>query len=213
MRSSRNKSEKLVGAVVRSVIRDVTHVYPYFLVLYAVALLLSTFFPRLSGAFYWPAVHGSVIFFGLLVLASGIAGAGRASNPLMRSFRVPMRSAVRALRLFNFGRIRLALSEARAGFVRARRRVAVTVIVIGVALCLHANPWDIALLLYAVATIVYRVIDIRVTAVIALALLAACPVSQVFGTPEITAQLNVYAFIMLGVAVGSQVAILADQKN
>jgi len=160
--------------------------YPYFLGFYLLSLLVAVFSKTWSSFFYWPAFHGSVIFFTLLFLLT-----------------FKFKSKLKFKRLsFNFKKI--------------NRRTWIKIIIIAAVLIFslvkQIGVSDFLILFYALISILF-ILDSRYSAGAALVFLAACPVLLIFKYDAAAESSAIFAYYFLVITVLTQIIEIRKEKQ
>ncbi|MFA5184147.1 MAG: hypothetical protein WC456_01325 [Patescibacteria group bacterium] len=177
--------------------------YPYYLGFYLLSIIVAIFSATWRTFFYWPAFHGSIIFFTLLYLLSFSADLA-----VRHSWRqIALTAARHIILLAKAARPHLAYFIRRQG-----TRLSLLIIILAFALFKGIGVIDFLVLAYALISIIF-IWDSRYAAGAALVLLAACPVflmSKKDTWAEITA---IYAYYFLVITVLTQIRELMREKK
>ncbi|MFA5155460.1 MAG: hypothetical protein WC453_03420 [Patescibacteria group bacterium] len=177
--------------------------YPYYLGFYLLSLGVAIFSRTWRTFFYWPAFHGSVIFFTLLFLLSFVP-----SLSVRYGWRQAAGLIVSRLLLFlNIVRPRLSRLVRRYW-----RRLLIVTVVLAFALFKDIGVVDFLVLVYALVSII-SILDSRYAAGIALVFLAACPVLLFLKQDTWAEAMAIYAYYFLVITVLTQVRELAKEKK
>lgn len=244
-----------LAVIVRLVLDDAAGAFPYFLVFYALSLVLARLVPSWRTAFYWPVFHGSVVALGLMAVLSDRVrslGLGRYVRNMAFSLTARVKAhhwrrsdliklglaaalvglavylnvasrnlllLIIALVLILFGAMDAKLTAGLGRYARNKAlllvawvktrhwsrtklaKLAVAAAVLGSALYLNTGPWNLLLIFFALASVLFGVVDSRLSIGLGLALLAACAVSLLLLDKASVAEVfAIHAYYFLGIA-------------
>jgi len=178
--------EKIDPKILKQELRGkIREFYPYFLGFYLLAVIVSLFSKTWQSFFYWPGFNASVLFFTALFI-------------LTFKFKLSLK--------FNF--------KTRLAKLTWRDWLKISLIVLVLAFAIHKNiiVIDFLILAYALLSFLY-ILDSRLSAGVALALLASCPVFLIFKKDPFAETAAVYAYYFLVITVLTQIRELKNDKK
>lgn len=214
---SKRIDPKILEAEIKARIRGA---YFYFLGFYLLSLIVAFFSKSWSGFFYWPAFHGSIIFFTLLF------GLTFEANFLFKSsFRISNFKFKRDLRFI--GLVQNSLRQAGVQFRRyfifvyfklsgLGRRTWLKILLIAAVLIfslfkeIYVLDWLV--LFYALVSFIF-ILDSRWAAGAALVFLASCPLLLIFKNDILAEGAAIYAYYFLVITVLTQIRELRRERN
>ena len=184
---SKRIDPKILEAEIKARIRGA---YFYFLGFYLLSLIIAFFSKTWSGFFYWPAFHGSIIFFTLFFVLT-----------LEPNFRVQFR------RYFIFVYFKLSGLSRRTWL-----KILFIAAVLIFSLFKEIYVLDWLVLFYALVSLIF-ILDSRWAAGAALVFLASCPLLLIFKNDILAEGAAIYAYYFLVITVLTQIRELRRERN
>ncbi len=215
-------TKKINLKVLKSEIRlRVKEFYPYFLGFYFLSLVISYFSKIWSGFFYWPAFHGSAIFFSLLFILTfefnfkfrDIKDHFEAVKNFRLKFGLQIFSLVKALwrhsqsqSAYYFKLIYFKLSGLSSD---TWRKISLIAVILFSSLFLGISPLGFLTLSYALISFIF-ILDSRWSASIAIMFLVLCPILLFFKQDILAEIMAIYAYYFLLITVLTQIRELRE---
>ncbi|MFA5644684.1 MAG: hypothetical protein WC928_04160 [Patescibacteria group bacterium] len=217
-----------VKILLQEIKKKIQEFYPYFLSFYIFSLFVSIFSKTWKSFFYWPAFHGSIIFFSLLLFLTfkfkfkfrRIFKINRFE--LKNIFRAGNLKLKQGWKIGSFIVIDLVKKTSRQAdrqfrqyllwlknkLVRIKRRAWMKIFIIAVilifALFKEIDVINFLVLLYALISFLF-ILDSRYSAAAALIFLAACPFLLIFKKDALAENAAIYAYYFLVITVLTQI--------
>ena len=190
-------------------ISKIKNFYPYLLGFYLISLVAASFWKDWSRFFNWPAFHGVVIFFTLILISTFKFKVFKFNHHFIVA--ITKNSAHRfykeLIKYFN-----IIYKKLRSLSRRVWLKIFIITIILIFAIFKEIVIFDFLILLYALISILF-LIDSRYAAGAALIFLAACPFLLILKKDLWAESAAIYAYYFLVITVITQIRELKKEKN